>query len=78
MAWRAVGVGVGMLRQDASLTMNRVAGVAVLSPLLRIWIYIEGQAPLILHLALAFDVAGYSLNLSSPHLSWLRRREEWG
>ena len=58
--------------------MDRAAEVVVLWILLHIWICIEGQTPLISHLALAFDLANYSSNFSSPPLSWLVRREGRG
>jgi hypothetical protein len=64
-----------MIRQDASLAMNRAAEVTILSILLHNWICIQGQAVLGLHLALGFDLADYSFNLSSLFQSWLRRPE---
>jgi hypothetical protein len=75
VAWHVVGMIVGMIRQDASLAMNRAAEVTILSILLHNWICIQGQAVLGLHLALGFDLADYSFNLSSLFQSWLRRPE---
>jgi hypothetical protein len=78
VARHVVGMIVGMMCQDASLAMNRAAEVAILSILLHYWTCIRGQVILGLHLALGFDLADYSFNLSSLFPSWLRRPEGMG